>query len=118
MDAPGCLQLRAAKCAVCEAAVHAIREIFADEGTKDIMLVDASNAFNSLNRCEVLLNMFRLCPPLATILTNTYQSASYLFIDGSSLLSQEGTTQGNPLAIPKYTIGIVLVIRQLTGLAR
>ena len=118
MDAPGCLQLRAAKCAVCEAAVHAIREIFADEGTKDIMLVDASNAFNSLNRCEVLLNMFHLCPPLATILTNTYQSASYLFIDGSSLLSQEGTTQGNPLAIPKYTIGIVLVIRQLTGLAR
>ena len=83
----------------CEAAVHAMREIFADEGTEGILLVDASNAFNSLNHRAALLNMFHLCPPLATILTNTYRSASHLFIDGSSLLSQEGTTQGDPLAM-------------------
>ena len=92
MDAADCLQLCAGQCAGCEAAVPAIREIFADEGTEGILLVDASNAFNFLNRHAVLLNMFHLCAPLVTILTNTYQSASYLFIDDSSLLSQEGTT--------------------------
>ena len=33
MDAAGCLQLCAAQRAGCEAAVHAMREIFTDEGT-------------------------------------------------------------------------------------
>ena len=115
MDAAGCLQLCAGQQAGCEAAVHTMREIFADEGTEGILLVDASNTFNSLNHCAVLLNMFHLCPPAGD---NTCQSASHLFIDGSSLLSQEGTTQGDPLAMPMYAIGIIPVIQQLKGLAR
>ena len=78
-------------------------------------MLDASNAINSLNHRAALLNMFHLCPPLAT---NTYHSASHLFIDGSSLLSQEGTTQGDFLALPMYAIGIIPVMRQLMGLAR
>ena len=102
----------------CGAAIYTMREIFAAVGTEGILLVDTSNAFNSLNHRAALLNMFHLCPPLATILTNTYRSASQLFIDGSSLLSQEGTTQGDPLAMPMYAIGIVPVIQQLKGLAR
>ena len=77
----------------CEAAIHAMRLNFADEDTKGVMLVDAFNAFNSLNHHVILLNMFQLCPPLANILTNTYRSAYSLFIAGISLLSQEDTTQ-------------------------
>ena len=48
--------------------------------------------------------MYDLCHPFATILTNTYRMASNLFIDGTSLLSREGTTQGDPLAMPMYVI--------------
>ena len=110
MYATGCLQLCAGQRAGCEAAVHAMREIFTDQG---VLLVDASNAFNSLNRRAALLNMFQLCPPLATILTNTYRSASHLFINGTSLLSREGTTKGDPLPMPMYAISVVPVIRQL-----
>ena len=78
----GCCRLsRAGQRAGCEAAVHTMREIFADEGTEGILLVDASNAFNSLNCRAALLNIFHL--PLETILTNTYPSTFHLFIDGS-----------------------------------
>ena len=62
MDAAVCLQLCAGQRAGCKAAVHAMREIFADKDTEGILLVDASNAFNSLNRRAALLNMFHLCP--------------------------------------------------------
>ena len=72
MYAADCLQLYAGQCAGCESAVHAMREIFADDGIEGILLVDASNAFNSLNHYATLLNMFHLCSPLVTILTNIY----------------------------------------------
>jgi len=60
MDTTGCLQLCAGQHAGCEAVVHAMREIFADEGTEGILLVDASHTFNSLNCHAALLNMFHL----------------------------------------------------------
>ena len=70
-------------CAGCEAAVHAMMEFFAVQGIDGVLLVNASNALNSLICHAALLNMFQLCPPLATILTNRYHSASHLFIDGT-----------------------------------
>ena len=102
------------QCAGCEAAIHAMRWNFVDEDTKGVMLVDAFNAFNSLNRHVVLLNMFQLCPPLANILTNTYHSAYSLFIAGTPLLSQESTTQGDPQVMPMYAISVVPVLMGIT----
>ena len=72
LNVAGCLQECAGQRVGCEAAIHAMRAIFADEDTKGVMLVDASNIFISLNRCVALLNMFQLCLPLATVLTNTF----------------------------------------------
>jgi hypothetical protein len=62
-------------------------------------LVDASNAFNNLKREVAMRNISTLCPSLATVIVNTYRSDIPLFIDGETFLSQEGTTQGDPLAM-------------------
>ena len=40
-----------------EAAVHGLRKIFEDEDTEAIILVDADNAFNRLNRAAALHNI-------------------------------------------------------------
>ena len=69
---------------------------------KDTEAVDASNAFNSLNRDAALQNIRHLCLSLATILINNYWDATELFVDGHMLFSEEGTTQGDPLAMPMY----------------
>ena len=42
----------------CEAAVHAVRLMFEDENCQAVLLVDASNAFNALNRKAALHNVF------------------------------------------------------------
>ena len=88
-----------------EAAVHAMHSIFEEEETDAVLLIDASNAFNALNRAAALHNIRVLCPPLATYAINTYRQPARLFITGGSeLKSAEGTTQGDPLAMAIYTI--------------
>ena len=94
----------------CEAAIHAMRSLFAEENTEAILLVDASNTFNSLIRQVALRNISILCPSLAVILINTYRAKVPLFIDGKHLFSSEGTTQGNPLAMAMHAISVVPLI--------
>ena len=104
----GCLQLCAGQPAGCEAAAHAMSEIFAEEETDAILLIDASNVFNSLNRKTLLHNIRYLCPTLATYIRNCYGAPARLFVTGGiEISSSEGTTQGDPVAMPSYGIGIL-----------
>ena len=92
-----------------EAAVYAMHHIFEDA----ILLIDVSNAFNCMNRNAALQNIHYLCPPFAVILTNTYREDVQLFINGETLHSCERTTQGDPLAMAMYAIGILPIVHQL-----
>ena len=56
-EAAGSLQLSAGKISGIEAAVHAVDSLFQQEETEAILLVDASNAFNSFNRLSALHNI-------------------------------------------------------------
>ena len=71
-NAVGSIQLCAGLDAGCKAAVHAMERVFADEATEAMILVDASNAFNCLNRQVTLLRCGIVCPALSHILINTY----------------------------------------------
>ena len=47
---------------VAKAAVHAMHQVFESLDADGVLLVDASNAFNCLNRQTALLNIKKLCP--------------------------------------------------------
>ena len=79
-----CTQLCGGQISGTEAAVHAVRSAFALDENEAVLLVDASNAFNSLNRLVALHNIRRICPPLSTILINTYRAPTELFVDGDT----------------------------------
>ena len=113
IDAAGPLQLCVGQQAGCEAAVHAMSSLYDSQTTEAILLVDANNAFNSLNREVALRNIQHLCPSLSVVLINNYREDIDLFVDGATLLSTEGTTQGDPLAMAMYGIGILPLIKKL-----
>ena len=111
-ESAGSLQLCAGQIAGIEATVHAMTKSFQDENSEAALLVDA---FNSLNRNAALLNVRSLCPVIATILTNASRDRTDLCVDDSTLLSQEGMTQGDPLAMPLYAIATLPLIRSLNA---
>ena len=117
IDAAGPLQTCAGLKAGIEASIHAMKSIFFDENsTEAILLVDAENAFNNLNRKAALHNM-ELCPNFYRYLANTYQLPAKMIINDRSgherIYSEEGSTQGDVTAMAVYTIGIKPLVETL-----
>jgi len=89
-------------------------EKFAADDSDALLLVDASNAFNRLNRLLALLNIRHVCPPLSIALINIYRAPARLFVYGGlEILSQEGTTQGCPLAMQMYALATLPLVDTL-----
>lgn len=61
MQTAGLFQLCAGQPGGCEAAIHHVRPLFSSIDCEAILLVDASNAFNSLNHQNALRNILSLC---------------------------------------------------------
>ena len=60
-------------------------------------------------------NIQYICPPLATVLINTYRNPSPLFITGGDeILLKEGTTQGDHLAMSFYGLGTKPLLDKLS----
>ena len=109
--AAGPIQVCAGHQAGAKSAIYAMCLIFQEEISEGVLLIDASNDFNSLNRQVALHNIQVLCPRASLILINTYRFPSRLFITGGKeLLSQEGTTQGDPLSMPFYAVSTYILI--------
>lgn len=90
-----------------EAAIHAMKHMFENEISEAVLLVDAANAFNNVNRQVLLHNISISCPTISTFIKNCYATSARLFvIGGVELCSREGTTQGDPLGMAIYSLAI------------
>ena len=119
IDACGSMQVCAGHKSGSEAAVHAMRSIFDADDADAVLLIDASKAFNSLNRAAALHNIIVLFPSIATYAINTYRRHARLFImGGKELQSAEGTTQGDPVAMSLYAVSLQPLIAQLQASAK
>jgi len=80
-----------------------------------ILLVDATNAFNSLNHAALLWNAHILWPQCSCFLFNTYRGWAALVVHGSGqfLYSKEGVTQGDSLSMFLYAVGTLPLIKLL-----
>ena len=98
-----------------EAAVHAVRKLYEDKETEAIILVDAENAFNLMNRKVALNNIQHICPSLSTYIINSYRNAANLYVAGANepFHSDEGVTQGDNSAMGFYACSMMPLLKQL-----
>ena len=70
ISAVGSLQVCAAQEARCKLLVHGMHEIYEDQSSEAVLLVDASNAFNLIIRNAFLHNITIICPPVTSYVRN------------------------------------------------
>jgi hypothetical protein len=98
-----------------EGAIHAIKELWAmheQEEEWGFLLVDARNAFNEACRIAMLWTVRHKWPAGARFTFNCYRHWTILMVrttDGTAifLFSKEGVTQGDPLSMLVYGIGML-----------
>ena len=117
-EAAGPLQVCEGVKSGAEAAIHFIREQFEMDAAEAVIMADASNAFNSLNRNVMIHNLQVICPEISTVTINMYRKPIRLFVNGTEIVSMEGTTQGDNLAMPIFALSTlpILVVYPSYGL--
>lgn len=100
-----------------EGAVHAIREIF-DANSEDgygVLMVDARNAFNSVNRVVGLWNARIYWPRCSRYLFNTYRGYFQHYNRTTEPLHSKelGVTQGDPLSMCFYAVALIPLVKSL-----
>ena len=82
MKAAGSLQVCAGQEAGAEAAMYAVHDIFNNQETEAVLLIDAENAFNLINRKVMLHNISITCPIISKYIINCYSTTARLFVIG------------------------------------
>ena len=118
-DVAGIDQLCAGTKMGIEGAIHAVGDLYNEHKSRGwgVLLVDAHNAFNSINRIAALWNVRTLWPRCCRFLFNTYRGWATLVVAGSEsfLSSKKGVTQGDPLSMFLYAASTLLLISALKG---
>ena len=100
-----------------EGSIHGLRELFEKKSSNGfgLLLLDAKNAFNSINKSSALLNARTLWSRASTFLYNSYQESSKLVLSNTDVFirSEEGTTQGDPLSMLFYGVALLPLIQKL-----
>ena len=114
LESSGCVQIFAGLKGGAEAAIHAVRKLFEDNDNDAVLLIDASNAFNSLNRKAALHNIGSLCPVMHIFACNLYRPHARLFVHGGAeIFSSEGKTQEGPESMAIYALATIPLLNKL-----
>ena len=89
-----------------------MHDIFRTNKTEPVLLVDAENISNSINKHVFWDNIKHLCAHIATFVSSCYNFPARLFVlGGKELLSHEGNTLGDPI----YEIELTPLLKNLAA---
>ena len=94
-----------------KAAIYTMEKMFKEVSTETVLLVDAVNASNSINRNVFFHNVSILCPAISTFITNSCAIPARLFATGGTEIRyNERTAQEDPAAKTIYALSITPII--------
>ena len=101
----------------CEGLIHATRALMDDEEVQDeskwLLQVDFENAFNLLDRGKMMLEVRKHLPDIAYWVESVYGVEAVLNLGDSTILSEGGVHQGDPLASMIFSLGLLPLVELL-----
>jgi hypothetical protein len=101
----------------CEAVLHATQALLSDvqipDGSKWILQVDYTNAFNTMDRSHIIKEVREHAPGLSAFVEWSYGGHTPLFFGEHLILSEAGLQQGDPLGPLLFSIGLQSIVLQL-----
>ena len=98
LKATGFLQLCIEQVSDSEVAIHAVYEMFKKKA-QAVLMLDASNTFNAINREEFLHNKKIICPSISTYINDCYASPTD---QGTRSIKSEDGTAGTIVRDPHH----------------
>ena len=110
------MQLGVATPGGCEAAVHATRRYMATMSDDSVLVkLDFSNAFNCLHRDRMLKTVADQMPCIYRFCWLSYSNATALKFGDSTIWSEEGPQQGDPLGPLLFCLTIQPILQSLSS---
>ena len=101
----------------CEAIVHAVSQTLEDEGLSldscHVLLLDFSNAFNSIDRSHMFSEVRARIPSLSSWVESCYSSQPILHFGKHTILSRCGVQQGDRLGPLCFALTLHSIVERL-----
>ena len=101
----------------CEAIVHSVSQVLEDPSIPPVerwtLLIDFSNAFNSVNRCHMFKEIRDRIPAMAAWMESCYGAQPILHLGESIIRSQSGVQQGDPLGPLGFALTLQPIIERI-----
>ena len=99
----------------CEAIHQALREALDKNPDKAVLQLDLINAFNTVDRATAIQELANNFPEALPWVTSCYGSPSHLLFGPSTILSESGLHQGDPLAPLLFALVLQPIVEMLQG---
>ena len=101
----------------CEAIVHSVSRVLEDPSIKSedrwVLLLDFSNAFNSVDRGCMFEEIRAHIPPLAAWMESCYGAQPILHLGDNQILSRCGVQQGDPLGPLGFALTLQPIVEKI-----
>ena len=101
----------------CEAVIHSVSQLLSYGHQQWVLLLDFTNAFNTINRFSMFEEFRAHIPGLSAWMESCYSCHPFLYLGSHTILSCCGVQQGDPLGLLGFALILHSIVERIRAAA-